>query len=104
MQLPTIVVGTRAQYQLWEVRAQEFLKSQQICPDQLDRVDSTINYTRNRITLFNLQDPSDEWSIADTLSHEILHSLLEQLGERWATRSMDMICKPVKSPERRGGV
>ncbi|MGI0155908.1 MAG: hypothetical protein ACREDE_07245, partial [Thermoplasmata archaeon] len=58
-------------------------------PASLDRVDATINYARNRIILFNLADPQRETSVADTVSHEVLHALLEELGELWAARSLD---------------
>lgn len=104
MEPPAIHVGTREEYQRWAAKAEAFLAENSVCPDQLERVDSTINYRANLILLFNLQDPASELSVADTLAHELLHALLDQLGERRAARTLDLVARPVLERDRRGGV
>jgi hypothetical protein len=73
-------------------------------PTSLDRVDATFSYSANRILLFNLPDEHRALSVAETLSHEILHSLFEQMGERWAARALDQIAAPVGDTNRIGGI
>jgi hypothetical protein len=103
LRAPTISVGSPTEYARGESRAREYLREYQIDPDQLLRVDARIDYRGNRITLFRLQDPRDPLSVGDTISHEVLHALLDQAGEWLAARTLDLVCKPVGDPDRRGG-
>jgi hypothetical protein len=97
-------VGSPKEYARWVARAREYLRELRQDPDQLDYVDARFGYRANRITLLHLQDPGRELSVADTLSHEVLHSLLDQIGESFAARTIDVVCKPVGHPQRRGGI
>jgi hypothetical protein len=101
---PAIRIGKREEYLSWKSKARTYLRELGEDPLALERVDATFNYARNRILLFNLPDPGRELSIAETISHEILHSLLEQTQERWAARALDKVVKPVGDPSRVGGV
>src|SRR5579863_6220448 len=100
MDAPSIEVGSPTEYAEWVARAREYLREFRRDPDQLDYVDARFGYRSNRITLLRLQDPHRELSVSDTLSHEVLHSLLDQLGERYAARTLDMVCRPVGHPLR----
>jgi hypothetical protein len=104
MRHPTISAGTPAEYARGEARAREYLREYQIDPEQLVRVDARFDYLSNRIILFRLQEPGNELSVGDTVSHEILHALLDQEGEWLAARTLDLVCKPVGDPDRRGGL
>jgi hypothetical protein len=101
---PKIIVGTVPEYAEWEAKARRFLRESGGDPASLERVAATFNYARNRIILFRLADPGRELSVAETLSHEFLHSLLEQLGERWAARALDLVARPALDGLRTGGV
>ncbi len=101
---PFIKIGSRREYLAWETRARTYLQELGGNPETLDRVDATFNYARNRVLLFNLPEPARDLSIAETVSHEILHSLLEQLRERWAARTLDRVARPVGSADRAGGI
>jgi hypothetical protein len=72
--------------------------------DDVEQVDARFNYEGNRITLYRLTDPSDERSVAETLSHEYLHALLYQMGEHRAARELDLVSKPVRGGLRIGGI
>ncbi|MCI4352672.1 MAG: hypothetical protein L3K14_04710 [Thermoplasmata archaeon] len=72
--------------------------------DALERVDARYNYKGNRITLYRLADPANEGSVAETISQEVLHALLFQMGERFAARAIDLIGKPVGNAARTGGI
>ena len=104
MEPPAVGIGTREEYELLNDRARSLLRAEGISPDQLERVDARFNYRSNRITLFHLQDSCDATSVADTISHELLHALLDQAGERHAARLIDLVCRPVGDPDRRGGL
>ena len=73
-------------------------------PDQIQRIDATINYRANRVLLFHLPDAKNDLSAAETLAHETLHAVLDQIGERWAARSLDFVAKTAGDPLRLGGV
>ena len=104
MRHPSVSIGSVKEYEVGESRAREYLREYQIDPGQLVRVDARFDYVGNRITLFHLQDPKVELSVVDTLSHEVLHALLDQAGEWIAARTLDLICKAVGDPDRRGGL
>jgi hypothetical protein len=101
---PRISVGTPKEYAYWESRIRKFLVRQGTRPDELDRVDARYNFKENRVILYRLARGSDEWSVSETISHELLHALLDQLGERYAARAIDLVAKPVGNPARVGGV
>lgn len=101
---PTITVGSSKEYALWAGRLRKFFSELGANPDDFKQVDARYNYKGNRITLYRLANPSDELSVADTLSHEFLHGLLYQLGEEWAARMIDLVGKPAGNPARAGGV
>jgi hypothetical protein len=101
---PLVEIGSSRDYRYWNARAREYLRESGRDPATLDRTDATINYDRNRVLLFNLPDPRNELSVGETFSHEVVHALLEQLGERWAARSLDAIARPAGAPDRIGGV
>jgi hypothetical protein len=101
---PFIRLGSRREYADWVAKARVYLRESGSDPASLDRVDATFNYARNRILLFNLPDARQEISVAETISHEVLHSLFEQLNERWAARALDQIAAPVGDPGRVGGI
>jgi hypothetical protein len=104
MEPPTISVGTPAEYAYWESRLRKFFAEMGAAADEFERVDARCNYRENQITLYRLADPRDELSVADTLSHELLHVLLFQLGEHFAARAIDLVGKPVGHPARIGGI
>jgi hypothetical protein len=97
-------VGTTADYRKYEDRARRYLQELGRDPASLDRVAATINYRENRVLLFGLPDPSEELSVVDTLAHELLHAILDQLGEGWAARRLDEVVRPVGRADRVGGV
>jgi|HubBroStandDraft_1064217.scaffolds.fasta_scaffold585120_2 hypothetical protein len=101
---PTMAVGTPQEYALWVARLRKFLTNLGGSADNLEQVDARFNYRENRITLYLLSDPTNEWSVAETLSHEYLHSILFQMGEPYAARALDLVSKPVRGGERRGGI
>lgn len=101
---PTVSIGTPAEYAYWEARLRRYLVSMGASADALERVDARYNYRENRITLYRLADPSNSGSVADTLSHELLHALLYQMGEEYAARAIDLVGKPVGNPARIGGI
>lgn len=101
---PRVLVGTPEGYGAWRDKARTLFRESGRDPESLDRIDTTINYRQHRILLFHLADSRNETSAADTLSHEVLHSLLEQFGERWAARSLDLISKEPGDRDRVGGV
>jgi hypothetical protein len=101
---PHVTVGTPAEYAYWESQLRKFVTAQGGDPANIERVDARLNYKGNRITLYRLADPSDERSVADTLSHEFLHSLLYQMDELLAARLIDLVGKPVGNPGRIGGI
>ena len=104
LQPPTISVGTAKEYAYWEVRVRRFLDQRGASPGQLERVDARYNFSDRRITLYRLADPSNDWSVAETISHEMIHALLDQMGEHYAARAIDIVGKPVGHPGRRGGI
>jgi hypothetical protein len=101
---PSIKVGSRQEYLNWKSRARIYLRELGRDPAALERVDATFNYRLSRILLFNLPDPTRELSVAETISHEILHALLEQMQERWGARALDRVVKPVGDANRVGGI
>ncbi|MFZ1024072.1 MAG: hypothetical protein WAN87_08050 [Thermoplasmata archaeon] len=101
---PLVRIGTRREYLDWVTRARIYLREFGKDPTSLERVDAAFNYAQNRILLFNLPDGHRELSVAETLSHEILHSLFDQMYERWAARALDQIATPVGDPNRVGGI
>jgi hypothetical protein len=101
---PTISVGTQEEYAYWESRLRKFLADLGADPGDLERVDARYNYKDNRITLYRLANPSEDRSVADTISHEFLHALLYQMGEDRAARAIDLVGKPVGNPARIGGI
>jgi hypothetical protein len=101
---PKISVGTRAEYAYWLSRWRGFLVAQGGQADDIEQVDARFNFEDNRIVLYCLTDPSDERSVAETIAHEYLHALLEQIGETRAARELDLVSKPVRSGSRVGGI
>jgi hypothetical protein len=101
---PTVSVGTPKEYSYWESRLRQFLIDRGADADALEQVDARLNYKSNRITLYRLADPSEERSVADTISHEFLHAMLYQMREYWAARAIDRVGKPVGHPARIGGI
>jgi hypothetical protein len=101
---PCVSVGTPGEYAYWKTRLSELVRARSGASDELEQIDARMNYRENRITLYRLADPRDETSIAETLSHEVLHALLYQMGERWAARLIDLVGKPVGNPARTGGL
>jgi len=99
-----VSVGSPEEYRRSTALARQYLRENKVDPSQLERVDAVLNYSRNQITLFNLADPANELSVAETLSHESIHSLLDQVGEIWAARTLDRVTKHVRDPARRGGI
>ena len=67
-------------------------------------MDARFNYHENRLTLYHLPHPSEEFSVAERLSHEFLHAFLCQRGEQRAARSIDLIGKRAGHPTRVGGI
>lgn len=104
MEHPSISVGTPDEYRYWMSRLRDFVSERGGEADALERVDARLNYKGNRLTLYRLSDPTDERSVGDTISHEILHALLYQMGELWAARMIDLVGKPVGNPARTGGI
>jgi hypothetical protein len=103
-QHPRVEVGSPREYEFWNERARAYLREAGRSPRSLERTDATINYAQNRVILFNLPDPQDELSIGETLAHEVLHSFLEQTGERYAARTLDAVAKGVGDSRRTGGL
>ncbi len=97
-------MGRPAEYAYWKERARRFLAESGRDPSTLRRTDATIHYASNRVILFRLADPRHEGSVGETLSHETLHALLDQLGEPLAARRLDRIAAPVGSRRRAGGL
>jgi hypothetical protein len=104
MEHPTVSVGTAQEYSQWEARLRQLFADRGYDPEELVRVDARLHYRENRLTLYRLADPGDELSAAETLSHEVLHSLLYQMGEGRAARLIDRVGKPVGHPARTGGI
>jgi hypothetical protein len=104
MEHPTVVVGSPQEYAFWKSRLTEFLVDRGGEADDLERVDARLNYKGNRMTIYQLADPDRELSVADTISHEILHALLYQMGELRAAQLIDFVGKPVGNPDRVGGL
>jgi len=104
MEPPIVSVGSRAEYAYWEARLRRLYEQWGARGREFERVDARYNYRTNRITLYQLADPHEERSVADTLSHEILHAVLFQEGERDAARAIDLVGRPVGDPTRRGGI
>jgi hypothetical protein len=104
MEHPRVSVGTPEEYAYWKSRLAEAIRERTGKVDELEQVDARMNYRANRITLYRLPRPDDELSIAETLSHELLHALLYQLGEVWAARLIDFVGKPVGNAARVGGI
>ncbi|MCI4372661.1 MAG: hypothetical protein L3K02_03340 [Thermoplasmata archaeon] len=104
MRSPTIVIGSPKEYATWVSRLRSFLSETGADPNNLEQVDARFNYNENRITLYRLSNPTDERSIAETISHEFLHALLFQEGERFAARTLDLVSRPVRGGERIGGI
>jgi hypothetical protein len=101
---PIITIGTPREYALWFSRLRNFFAAVGANSENLEQVDARYNYRENRITLYHLSHPSDERSVAETLSHEYLHALLFQPGEQDAARRLDLVSKPVRSGDRVGGL
>lgn len=101
---PRVELGSDAEYRYWNARAREYLRESGRDPAALERTDATINYAQNRVILFRLADPDDELSVAGTVSHEVLHAVLDQLGEGGAARSLDSVARPAGRADRIGGV
>jgi hypothetical protein len=104
VETPAIRVGTPEEYAHWEAELRTFLTGMGRDPSNLERVDARYHYNTNQITLYHLANPSDEFSVADTISHEVLHALLYQMGERLAARAIDWAGAPVGNPRRAGGI
>ena len=104
MDHPTVSVGTAAEYAYWVKRLRKVLRSRGVLPDELEQVDARYNFEANRIVLYRLAHRTSELSVSETISHEVLHALLEQLGERRAARALDLVSRPVGDPVRVGGV
>jgi hypothetical protein len=104
MEHPSVTVGTSEEYTYWKSRLATFLRDRGGESDELEQVNARLNYRDNRITLYRLADPGDERSVADTISHEILHALLYQMEELRAARLIDLVGKPVGNPARIGGI
>lgn len=104
MDHPTVAIGTPEEYAYWKSRLSSILAERGGEVDQLEQVDARLNYRDNRLTLYRLSDPAEERSVADTISHEILHALLYQMGELRAARMIDIVGKPVGNPARIGGI
>jgi hypothetical protein len=101
---PRISVGTPKEYAYWIARLREFWATAGASADDVEQVDARYNYASNRITLYRLRDPANELSVAETISHEFLHAWLNQSGEPWAARQLDLVAKPARSADRIGGI
>jgi hypothetical protein len=101
---PSISVGTAREYAYWESRLRKFLTEFRGRESVLERVDARYNYRENRITLYRLATPTDDLSVAETISHEMIHALLFQMGEQFAARAIDLVGKPVGNVSRTGGI
>ena len=104
MEHPRVTVGTPEEYAYWSARWSTFLQERGGEATDLEQVDARLNYRDNRMTLYRLADPRNELSVADTLSHEVLHALLYQMDELRAARMIDLVGKPVGNPARVGGI
>jgi hypothetical protein len=101
---PGVSVGSPKEYATWMARLGRLWTSAGLPVTDLERIDARYNYGTNRITLYALRDPTDEWSVAETISHEFLHALLYQMGEEGAARQLDFVARAARSPDRRGGI
>jgi hypothetical protein len=101
---PDISVGTPEEYSHWVSELRKLLSEIGRDPGTLQQVDARYHYKDNRVTLYRLADPSNPLSIADTISHELLHALLYQMEEGHAARAIDWVGKPVGDPGRVGGI
>jgi hypothetical protein len=101
---PTVRIGTPKEYALWEGRVRKFLVRMGRRPEDFERVDARYNFQENRLTLYLLSDPTEELSVAGTISHELLHALLDQLGEHRAARALDLVARPAGRRDRMGGM
>jgi hypothetical protein len=104
MEPPRISVGSKAEYAYWLARLRGSLAEDGGRADNIEQVDARYNYRDHRITLYHLSDPTDPLSVAETLSHEYLHALLDGLGEPWAARELDLVARPVRGGTRLGGI
>lgn len=104
MEHPRVRIGTPEEYAYWSARLTTFLRDRGGEADELEQVNARLNYKDNRLTLYRLRDPADERSVADTISHEILHALLYQMDELRAARLIDLVGKPAGNPARVGGI
>jgi hypothetical protein len=104
MEHPGVAVGTPEEYAYWKARLSTFLRDRGGEADELEQIDARLNYRENRMTLYRLYDPKEERSVADTISHEILHALLYQMEELRAARAIDRVGRPAGHPERVGGI
>lgn len=101
---PTIAVGNPAEYAYWVARLSKFLEERGAGPDLIDQVDARYNYRQNRITLYRLRVPAEPLSVAETISHEFLHALLNGMGEWTAARQLDLVARPARGDRRVGGI
>jgi hypothetical protein len=104
VELPAVAIGSPKEYAYWLDRLRKYWARAGASAGDLEQIDARYNYAENRITLYRLRDPSDELSVAETLSHEYLHAILNQWGETWAARQLDLIARPARSSERVGGI
>ncbi|MGA8302278.1 MAG: hypothetical protein WA691_06265 [Thermoplasmata archaeon] len=104
MEPPSISVGTALEYAYWESRLRKFLRELGGRTNNFEQVDARYNYKENRITLYRLANSTDELSVAETISHELIHALLFQMGEHFAARAIDLVGKPVGNVARTGGI
>ncbi len=104
MEHPTIAIARPEEAAYWATRLGEFLRTRGGEADALERIDTRLDYRANRVTLYGLPDPANELSVADAISHEILHALLYQLEELGAARRMDLVSTPAGDARRAGGL
>ena len=104
MEHPRVSVGTPEEHAYWSARRTTFLRDRGGEANELEEVNARLDYKGNRITLFRLADPSEERSVADTISHEVLHALLYQMDELRAARTLDVAERRLGDPERNGGL
>ncbi len=104
MEHPRVSVGTPAEHAYWSARLSAFLRDRGGEADELEQVNARLDYKDNRITLYRLADPSEERSVADTISHEVLHAVLYQMDELRAARTLDLAERRLGDPERTGGL
>jgi hypothetical protein len=104
MEPPELSIGTPEEYEFWRSRRATFLGDRGGEADELGQPNSRLDYKGNRITIYRLADPSDERSVVETISHEILHALLYQTDELRAARAIDIVARPPGHPDRVGGI